>query len=159
MTLRFNNRRVELVGVISLDFIDPILTTGWWWGYPRLSPHSTLHRNSQVFVAFVNNMITFFPVYLITYIFRTAKLRTNHGAKLLHAVEDQLDEEIDLKSMTTRPYDPNRLPIESPETVTAWVISRHYARRALLAADTFFVVFFIYYVLKNDAVSWTSWKS
>ncbi|TPP62406.1 hypothetical protein FGIG_02447, partial [Fasciola gigantica] len=49
----------------------------------------------EVFVAVINNLITFVPVFLVTYLFRASRLHTSHATKLREVVEDHLNETID----------------------------------------------------------------
>ncbi|CAH8676554.1 unnamed protein product [Schistosoma rodhaini] len=49
---------------------------------------------SEFYIAIVNNLLTFIPLFLIIYIFRNARLRVSHATKLRRAIEEHLDEKL-----------------------------------------------------------------
>ncbi|CAH8578611.1 unnamed protein product [Schistosoma turkestanicum] len=49
---------------------------------------------SEFYVAIVNNLLTFIPLFLIIYIFRNSRLRVSHATKLRSAIEEHLDEKL-----------------------------------------------------------------
>ncbi|KAF5402954.1 Polycystic kidney disease protein [Paragonimus heterotremus] len=51
----------------------------------------------EMFVAVINNLITFVPLFLVTYLFRNSRLYTSHAKLLREAVERHLDETIDIR--------------------------------------------------------------
>ncbi|KAA3682266.1 polycystin 1L2 [Paragonimus westermani] len=50
----------------------------------------------EMFVAVINNLITFVPLFVVTYLFRNSRLYTSHAKLLREAVERHLDETIDI---------------------------------------------------------------
>ncbi|OON13657.1 PLAT/LH2 domain protein, partial [Opisthorchis viverrini] len=59
----------------------------------------------EVFVAFINNLITLIPSFIVTYIFRNSRLYTSHAKKLREAVEEHLDETIDVSHVPAVYYE------------------------------------------------------
>ncbi|GAA51570.1 polycystic kidney disease protein 1-like 2 [Clonorchis sinensis] len=59
----------------------------------------------EVFVAFINNLITLIPSFIVTYIFRNSRLHTSHAKKLREAVEEYLDETIDVSHVPAVYYE------------------------------------------------------
>ncbi|CAH8432681.1 unnamed protein product [Dicrocoelium dendriticum] len=53
---------------------------------------------AQVLVAIINNIITFVPLLVVTYIFRNSRLRDSHERFLRETVEDHLDEALDFSA-------------------------------------------------------------
>ncbi|CAH8872331.1 unnamed protein product [Trichobilharzia szidati] len=49
---------------------------------------------TELYVAVVNNVLTFIPLFLIMYIFRNSSLRVSHTTKLLDVIEEHLDEKL-----------------------------------------------------------------
>ncbi|CAH8632375.1 unnamed protein product [Schistosoma intercalatum] len=49
---------------------------------------------TEFYVAIVNNLLTFIPLFLIIYIFRNSRLRVSHATKLRRAIEEHLDEKL-----------------------------------------------------------------
>ncbi|VDQ00021.1 unnamed protein product [Trichobilharzia regenti] len=49
---------------------------------------------TELYVAIVNNVLTFIPLFLIMYIFRNSSLRVSHTTKLLDVIEEHLDEKL-----------------------------------------------------------------
>ncbi|CAL8108414.1 unnamed protein product [Calicophoron daubneyi] len=64
----------------------------------------------EIFVAVINNLITFAPSFLVPWLFRNSRLYTSHAKKLRQAVEDQLEEKIDFKKPQLKPK-----AIDTPE--------------------------------------------